>query len=184
MQTFHHRRFHFRINRPINVQECNLRAVAPALVKNFRIRGRPRPKTGIRSINIKERLQRITRHLVYIKKRIHKARLFRPDCRNHRLLCKRIQQIDICRRQSLHSRSDMHPHDFPDVLVKRFYVTASIDRHGIGHIRFHRRLERPMAQEFHLDAQLIQQALVERETAAKPEPRKMRRWLHDNAIHA
>ena len=152
-QVIQHSFFHAGINRAVDIQQCHFRAVIPAFIKNLGIRRSPRSEIRIRSIEIKERLQRIRRHLVNVKQRIGKARLLGAESCNYWLLSQRIQSFRIERNRSLfHSSGNAHTDKFPNILVKRFNIFAGIYRHGISRIRFYRRLVRTMAQEFHLDA--------------------------------
>ena len=174
---------HARVDSPVNIQERNARTLAPRFVKDLARCRLPVAVARLRGVHIEELLERVSRHLVDIEQRIHKPRPHSRGRRDHRGRCQRIEgTLDpegLARVPDCNHRGD----SLPEVGVEFLAVLARLGRHRVCHVGFHRRLVGSVLEEFHLHANLIEQALVEERVTAEAAPGKVRRGFCHNAIN-
>ena len=157
----------------------------PALVEHPAFGRRPSTELGLRHIEVKERLERIGRHLVDVQCRIDQPR---TDCmlgRDQRNFGQGIQLRHTLLNtldSAVAVHGDSRIHHLPQILVKSLDVRPCLHRHGVGHVGLDGRLVGAMAQEFHLHAELIQKALVEQRSATDTAPSEMGGRLDNNAV--
>ena len=152
--------FHSAVDSSVDIQQADASPVRPAFVKDFSVRRFPGDIARIGSVQPKEGLQGVRRHLVYIKNGIDDSRLQSRLGAHHRNLRQRIQRRGgLFYRHLLaesHTACHIGVHHLPEIAVEFKPVFAGLHRHRVRNVRLHSRLVGAMPQELHLHAKLVQ----------------------------